>query len=200
MGALQEKARSVMPMKTRGSMQILKMGIQSEEMIPMRTDIRTKLEVLKAKLGEQLNEREVYLVIFPIVVYFDEIVQSQIARGQHTAWPPLQKELYQILDGGEMFYTVLDDILRKPETLPFVYEIFYFCLADGFQGKYAGNQIAIDDYKSKLAAKIPVTPLEAQESDSQVFRMGQVPRFPFWYYAATAALMVGAYAGLAFLA
>lgn len=200
MSVLQKKAQGVVSVKSKGSMQILKRGIQTEEIIPLRSEVRNKLNFLKAKLGENLTDREVYLVLFPIVIYFDEIVQSNIIEGQYMAWPPLQKELYQIDNGGEIFYELLEDILRKPETIPFIYEVFYFCLNDGFKGKYSDNALKVDEYKSKLHAKIPVTLVDSMEFPSDVPNLRFSNRFPIWYYVASISLIAVVYTLLYFLA
>lgn len=130
-------------------------GGMESEIVRVRSDIRTHLELLRVKLSGSLTERETYLVLFPIVIYFDELVQSQYLQGG-LQWPALQKELYQIDDGGVLFYDTLDDILRKPQTLPFIYEVFYFCLSSGFRGRYNDDQVKINEYIRKLTEKIPV--------------------------------------------
>jgi type IV/VI secretion system ImpK/VasF family protein len=180
-------------------MQVLKKGIQNEEIVPLRAEIRNKLNFLKARLSEHLTEREVYLVLFPVVVYFDEIVQSKIFHGQHTAWPPLQKELYQIDNGGDIFYDLLDDILRKPETIPFVYEIFYFCLSDGFQGKYTENPVKIKEYQDKLQAKIPLPKVKTQEK-AEVPHLMRADKSPLWQYVGVILFLACVYVLLYFLA
>lgn len=161
-----------------------------DEIIRVRTEIRAHLEQLRVKLSGDMNERETYLVLFPIVVYFDELIQSNYLRGG-LKWPALQKELYSIDDGGVLFYDTLEDILRKPQTLPFVYEVFYFCLCSGFRGRYSEDQVKINEYVRKLTEKIPVREVRIDNSAS---RWRPPPRLrnigsPVWYY-------VGAVAGV----
>ena len=68
--------------------------------------------------------------------------------------PPLQQELYQVVDAGDIFYELLDTVLGKPETLVLVYEVYYFCLHDGFCGRYGSNPDRITDYQEKLRKHI----------------------------------------------
>ncbi len=194
---LVDKSRGIFSVKDnveKRGMQVLKRGIQNEDIIPLRAEIRNKLNFLKAKMAENLNDREAYLVIFPIVIYFDEMVQSKIFESQHIVWPPLQKELFQIDNGGEVFYETIDDILRKPETIPLVYQVFYFCLSDGFRGQHSENVSKIEEYKNKLRAKIPLAKIENQEKVEEVPDLMRSENFPFWSYIATVVLLGAIYA------
>ena len=192
---LQDKSLSVVA-KTRK----LVRGIQAEDIIKVRAGIRTKLDILKTRLSEDLNERETYLILFPIVIYFDEMVQTSIVQAKAIDWPLLQKELFDITNGGEMFYEVLDDILRKSATLPFIYEVFYFCLSDGFQGKYRDNSIKIKEYQDHLRKKIPLPKLEGRETAVKAPRFVGLSRFPVSYYALAAIFLAMVYLGLTLLA
>jgi type IV/VI secretion system ImpK/VasF family protein len=165
----------------------------TEGLVEVRIAIRAKLDVLKAALAAHLTERETYLVLFPIVVRFDEMVQNRFLTGTQGNWPPLQKELFQIDNGGEVFYDTLDDLLRKADTLPFVYEVYYFCLSDGFKGKYIDNLTKINEYKTKLIDKIPKPVVERRPERAEQGAVIAPDRVPLKYYAAAAGLLVAAY-------
>jgi type IV/VI secretion system ImpK/VasF family protein len=167
--------------------------VATDDLVEVRAQVRAKLDVLKASLAEHLTEREVYLALFPIVVYFDEIVQNRFVRGQSAPWPPLQKELFKIDDGGALFYDTLDDLLRKPETLPFIYEVFYFCLSDGFKGKHTENLTKVNEYKHKLEEKIPRPVIAAEKGKDEKAPTFTFERIPISYYAAAAASIVATY-------
>jgi type IV/VI secretion system ImpK/VasF family protein len=165
--------------------------MEKNELVRMRADIRKQLDLLRVKLLEGLSERDCYLVIFPIVSFFDERIQVGILNEDGPMnWPPLQRELFQIDDAGEVFFETLDDILRKPQTLPYCYEVFYFCLSCGFLGKYGDNPATIRNYMEKLREKIPVNPMrgEAVRSDrpAPFRRAAQTVWRP---YAAVAAIL-----------
>ena len=162
---------------------------QNEDIVRIRARIRTKLNFLQAKLAETLLERDCYLIIFPIVAYFDEYIQANYLNNSHRFWPSLQKELFQIDEGGELFYETLDDILRKPQTLPLIYEVFYFCLNHGFRGKYNDNLVKINEYLKKLREKIPVNKQEnIQAAPDDIGRIKFVNSIA-WYYVLVAIIL-----------
>jgi type IV/VI secretion system ImpK/VasF family protein len=165
-------------------------GVESFDIVGVRAEIRKQLDILRVKLAEQLAERDCYLVVFPIVAYFDEHIKTFYLAEKQLSWPPLQKELFQIDEAGELFYETVDDLLRKPQTIPFIFEVYYFCLSQGFQGKYADNPVKISEYMKKLREKIPVVDLStfqtAAEETGQVRLIGSA----LWYYLASAAVLV----------
>jgi len=166
---------------------------QCHDVVGARSEIRTQLDFLRAKLAETLAERDCYLVLFPIVAYFDEHVQTRYLDDNQLSWPPLQKELFQIDDAGELFYETVDDLLRKPQTIPFIYEVYYFCLNQGFQGKYVDNPVKISEYMKKLRGKIPVVDLSRVQSASEETGQIRLVGSAIWYYLASAAVLVLCY-------
>ncbi|RME71447.1 MAG: hypothetical protein D6776_10200 [Planctomycetota bacterium] len=167
-------------------------GVDEQQLVRLRSELRARLERLRTALAEQLTEREIYLALFPIVLYLDEQVQRRLLGDGQTPWPPLQKELYQIDEGGEMFYQVLDDLLRKPSTLPFIYELYYFCLSDGFRGRYADNPSKINEYKTRLADRIPRPRPERPPAPAPVQPVWY-ERVPLRHYAAAALVVLLVY-------
>jgi len=166
---------------------------QCYDVVGVRSEIRTRLDFLRVKLAETLTERDCYLVLFPIVAYFDEHVKTRYLDENQLSWPPLQKELFQIDEAGELFYETVDDLLRKPQTIPFIYEVYYFCLNQGFQGKYVDNPVKISEYMKKLREKIPVVDLS--NAQTAAVETGQVKLVgsAAWYYLASAAVLVLCY-------
>ena len=173
--------------------EVIPAGDEYYDIVEVRAEIRTQLDFLRVKLAEQLTERDCYLVVFSIVAYFDEHVQTSYLDENQMSWPPLQQELFQVDDAGEVFYDIVDDILRKPQTLPFIYEIYYFCLSKGFRGKYVDNPVKINEYMKKLQEKIPVADLTdvhlPPEDTRQIKPVGSF----IWYYAAAVAVLVVGY-------
>ena len=125
------------------------------DLVELRARLRKRFSWLKSKLGEALSEHEVYYALFPIVIYTDELVAT-VMPGQTARWESLQGELYDIDNGGELFYSILDERLRKEETPPVVFEIFYFCLSDGFLGMYAADRVKLGEYMARLKERIPL--------------------------------------------
>ena len=143
----------------------------------LRDDIRTRLDELRADLAKVLNEREVYQVLFPLTIHYDELVLRRLSPTEQTAWPLLQSERYGINDGGDVFYSFADDRFANAETPPLVFEVLYFCLSDGFIGRYANDAAKIAGYKAKLAARIPMPKTPAQKKAGKA-EAGPLPPLP----------------------
>lgn len=169
------------------------------DLVELRARARKRIAWLKAKLAEALTEHEVYYALFPIVVYIDELVAG-IMPGQTSRWEPLQGELYDIDNGGELFFSIIDDRLRKEETPPVVFEIFYFCLNDGFLGMYAADRQKIDEYKARLADRIALRPTDSGELGSREPRPVELVELPWKYYGAAALAILSGWLVLLWLA
>lgn len=163
-----------------------------EQLVQARKELRSLLMHLKSVFGEHLSEREVYMSLFPIVVYIDETVQTEVFQVNEKQWALLQKELFDIEDGGALFYDTLDDALRHPETLPFVLEIFYLCMNNGFKGKYADNPARISSYLEMLHNRIPTAEVDFAPLDGEAPKLehGYSPR---WYYLVAIGLAASCY-------
>lgn len=131
------------------------------DFVELRTRLRTELEDLRTTITEQHSERDAYFALFPLIAHCDELVKKMILDINHLEWPSLQQELYQVADAGDLFYELLDSILGKPETLPLVYEVYYFCLNDGFCGRHGGNTDKLFEYLKKLRSHIILPPITA---------------------------------------
>lgn len=129
-------------------------NITMPDLVELRIKLRAQLDRLRSTIIEIYSERDAYFVLFPLTAHCDELVKKMILDISHLEWPSLQQELYQVADGGDLFYELLDNILGKADTLPLVYEVYYFCLQDGFCGRYGVNPDRISDYRKKLQTHI----------------------------------------------
>ncbi len=165
----------------------------TEDIVRIRAELRTQLDFLRATLSEQYSERDVYLVLFPVVSQIDELIQTNFLRVMQTGWPLLQKELFQIDNAGEVFYEIIDDILLKPQTPIFIYEVYYFCLSYGFRGRYEGNQVKVSEYLKKLQTRLQQDTIEVVQEEAEV--MGRIGSFgsPYWNYVVAGGVLVGVY-------
>lgn len=159
-------------------------------LVALREQIRKRLLKLKARFAEVLTERESLYAAYPIVIYFDELVQLG-SRGAATRWEPLQSELYDIDNGGEKFFELLDDGLMKQETHPLILEIYYFCLADGFLGMHMNDLKRIEEYKFRLVERIPLAPVPPGDVDKP--KPVELISFPWQYYAVAVAAVLAVY-------
>ena len=164
-----------------------------EDLVNVRSELRTQLDFLKATLEEQYSERDTYLILFPIAAQIDELIQTNFLEAMQTSWPLLQKELFQIDNAGEVFYEILDDILLKPQTPLFVYEVYYFCLDYGFRGRYESNPVRLTEYIKKLQTKLQQEKMTIASVEEE--EMGRIGHFgsPYWNYLITAGVLVGVY-------
>lgn len=172
---------------------------QKGELVAVRDELRRHLKELEGTLGMALTEREKYFALFPIVIYVDEILRTT-THGASETWESLQSELYGIDNGGERFYSILEELMSRGETHPIVFEVFYFCLNHGFKGLYAGEPTAarIDAVLERLALRIPTAPPDEPRSN-YVSAQVQVHSFPWQYYVASASVLVGTYGLLRFV-
>ena len=166
--------------------------------LQVRETIRKQLDLLRIDLADCLTDQESYYVLFAVVIYIDENIQTNVLDKADLTWPLLQKELFDIDDGGNLFYDTLDHILKKPEITLFVFEVFYFCLKHGFLGKYIDDPIAISDYKKSLEQKI-----ETAEAASEIVIPEEGGTFPYlfspaWYYGVAVVFLIITFAGFWF--
>ena len=176
-------------------------ALETIDLVDLRAKLRVRLEYLRAQITGRHSERDAYFALFPLVAYYDERVKALILDLNHLQWPPIQQELYQVADAGDLFYESLDSLLGKPETLPLVYEMYYFCLQDGFRGRYGANPEKLDEYRQRLRERIRAADVDALPVQKPT-RPRRVPlRLPnSLYYGAAGLALLLVYALLGFLA
>lgn len=160
------------------------------DLVKMRDGMRKLLDSLRKEMARTLTEHEVYSVLIPIVIYCDELANA-VTRGAVKRWEPLQSEKFNIENGGELFYWSIEERLRQQETHPLVFEVFYFCLNDGFVGMNQGDPRKIDEYKDRLRKRIPVQPTGGGPRKERL--APRIVKFPWKYYAAAVGLTLLAY-------
>jgi len=133
----------------------------SVDLVALRSGLRSHLDRLRAIVTGQYSERDAYFVLFPLTAHCDEIIKSLLLEMKHLQWPPLQQELYQVNDAGDIFYELLDQLLSKPDTPQLIFAIYFFCLNDGFRGRYVESGERISSYVNKLREHIRLAPIDA---------------------------------------
>lgn len=156
----------------------------------LHADVRDRLDRLRAVLRAQPDGDRMMLAL---ILFVDERIMRQLADDVRLSWPLLQVEWLGSSRGGEEFYRILDRLLEDQRTAGLLLEIFYFCLSNGFVGRYAGNPAAIEDYRRRLRARIGVP--EAVSAPEREPATPEMPlpwqAHPAWYYLGTAVVMVG---------
>lgn len=101
---------------------------------------RTK-EVLddaeREALSRGFSPSEIRSAKFAIVAFIDETVLSSNWSGKEKwASTPLQLELYDQYDAGEVFFERLGELRANPDKNAQILEVYYLCMTLGFKGQY----------------------------------------------------------------
>ncbi len=85
----------------------------------------------------EIETQDVETAQFALIAFLDETIITSDWVQQNT-WManPLQMEYYSRFDAGEEFFTRLEDLRQRPKSHTSVLEIYYLCMAMGFEGKY----------------------------------------------------------------
>ncbi|MFU8788585.1 MAG: DotU family type IV/VI secretion system protein [Methylobacter sp.] len=176
-------------------------SVAAIDLMQLRSKMRDQLVDLRTAITEQYSERDAYYVLFPLTAHCDEVIKKMNHDGLQQAWPPLQQEFYQVDDAGDLFYELLDNTLSKPETLGLVYEVYYFCLSDGFSGRYSGNPGMAASYLDKLRKHIGLQPLPVTPESASKARRRAYFRIPTYsHYIVNVVLFILNYWLLTFMA
>lgn len=157
------------------------------DLVWLKAKVRDRLHLLKNALASTYSEEETHAILFPLVVYFDELVRF-VSKDVAIRWETLQGEIYNTESGGEQFYEYLEQIKSPPLAV----EVYYYCLHDGFEGRYADDPARIDDYKKQLEARLQLVPI-ATEAPRAEPPPPELVKFPFLYYLAAVAAITGIY-------
>jgi len=189
LSAAGEENREEMERKTEAAPGALSI----DDMVRIRAELRNQLDFLQATLAEHYSGRETYMVLFAVVAQIDELIQTNVLHTLNTSWPLLQKELFDLEDAGEVFYEILDDILSKPQTSTFVYEVYFFCIRYGFRGRYESNPVKITEYMKKLQAKLKQDEIELSPAEADELVKFKKFHSPYWNYLIVAGALLAAY-------
>ncbi|MEL6187889.1 MAG: DotU family type IV/VI secretion system protein, partial [Myxococcota bacterium] len=139
----------------------------ASEIADVRMQVRERLTWLRSRLDSGLSSREARSVLYPLVIHIDELAGKALG-ARVSEWRPLQKDFFDITDGGEEFFARLDELLTKEDTLPLALEVALFCLKDGFVGKYGQYPGKLEDSRRMLGARIPVQdpPMKARRNEA----------------------------------
>lgn len=106
-----------------------------------RAEISSKLKACDRRAQElQIPDQARDAASFAAMAYVDELVLCS-TWTEKTRWQvmPLQRENYRTTNAGAEFYSRLEK-LGEDEWARAVRELYYFCLALGFRGKYFSDR------------------------------------------------------------
>lgn len=131
----------------------------------LKRRVATLLEDMDRRgLESGLQKRDLDEARYAIVAFIDEQLFRAPWQGrQQWMLEPLQLVYFNENTAGEGFFQRLEALERDPSRLP-VLQIYYLCLALGFQGKYAvrgGDGLAAlrDQLSGVLARSLPQSEL-----------------------------------------
>ena len=106
-----------------------------------RAEVAAKLKACDRTAQEaSLSERARDAARFAAVAWVDELVLvSPWAEKPRWQQMPLQREYYRTTNAGAEFYTRLE-ALGEDESGRAARELYYFCMALGFRGRYFGDR------------------------------------------------------------
>jgi type VI secretion system protein ImpK len=94
-------------------------------------ELDKKAKALKFDSEDIVNSR------YALAAFVDEaILRSQWTGREQWADNPLQLQLFETYLAGEGFFERLENLRARGESAADVLEIYYLCLALGFEGKY----------------------------------------------------------------
>lgn len=143
----------------------------------------------------ELYEKAHYL----LVVTVDDIVLKS-DWSQRSNWPLLEIEEFGTSIGGARFFSMREDPAYRHEELD---EVFFICLALGFQGENAGDPGELTEIRKRAYMKLPdtvrrgderFTPQTTEETDGE-----EHVKVPEAKVLSFVALMLGIMVGFALL-
>jgi type VI protein secretion system component VasF len=143
------------------SVRTVVMAMTQSSLENLRREINSSIDKLQATLNSELTENEVHQILLPLVIHCDELVLRRLPPQDRPTWRMLQNERYKINDGGDVFYQLIEERLLKADTPVLTFEVLYFCLRDGFVGRFESDPSKIAGYMTRLAARIPMPALPA---------------------------------------
>lgn len=153
----------------------------------LHDDVHTRVEALRAQLASEPGGEQ---AMFALVLYFDEHIMTRLPGALATSWPLLQTRLTGRNTGGVDFFRLIDRLLES-EPPQVVFEVYYFCLANGFRGQFTTDLAALEGYRVRLQARIPAPePARLAPAPSAATATPRPIRSRALYYAAAVAIVV----------
>lgn len=134
---------------------------------------------------------------FAVVALVDETILSSNWAGTNQ-WmkTPLQLELYDQFDAGEVFFDRLEELAGDPEENAQILEVYYLCMTLGFKGKYQlqeqGRLRELIESTAQLLDDTPTLQTDefAPHGEPRDQTASEVRRkIPAWVIAAAASLL-----------
>lgn len=208
-GASRTGDTQVTAMPTQGPTRGPTHGTEASARSPALTDderrilqeLHGRVDARVAKLYQELAHEEGRdLAITALVLYLDERIMDRLPDYLRLGWPLLQAKRLGSSTGGDDFYRFANELVAAPNTPSFVLEVYYFCLEQGFVGRYANDLVSIEEHKQRLRGAIDLPRVASETPDTaEVSTEVGSPVPASMAYAASLAVVVVITAGLTLL-
>jgi hypothetical protein len=131
------------------------------DFLPLHEELKSSIALCQESMNSHVTEKEWGNLVCALIFHCDETVLTQTlecraninAKGLKVKamWPTLQKQLLECRNGGERFFIKLDELLMQPCDFPVAIETYYFCLKQGFKGRYLHQPEKLQSYLEKCS-------------------------------------------------
>jgi type IV/VI secretion system ImpK/VasF family protein len=165
---------------------------------------RAVREAIEAQLDpvftDQLGLWQKHMCVIAVVSYIDERERVLLGPLADT-WqlPLLQDELLGIDDGGDRFFTQLQELLARADVHEMVFELHLLCLRAGFVGRYRDRRHELEKLTGwithRLRQHVPRRPamVVAEAPAAPARRRIGFIQFPLRYYLGTGVALVAVF-------
>jgi type VI secretion system protein ImpK len=156
-----------------------------EAMVQLQQRFLGALNSLREALASDYSSEQVEEVLQPYVFLQDELVLRRLSQAEQPVWPLLQQRLFGQDSGGDHFFDLAKTRLDQQDTPVILFEMLYFCLLAGFQGRHSDNAAKLHEYKERIKARIPRPPPPGAPGAAPPVEPMPIYEFPLRYYLAT---------------
>jgi type IV/VI secretion system ImpK/VasF family protein len=151
---------------------------------------------------EHVGSWQKHLCVIAIASYIDE--RERVALGGLAeTWrlPLLQTELLEIDDGGDRFFTQLNELLARADVHELVFEVHLLCVRAGFVGRYRDRRHELEKLTGWITHRLRqheprrALMVVSEPPATRRRRIGFI-QFPLRYYLGAALAIVGVFATL----
>ena len=156
-------------------------AVITEEERRVLADLNRRVHERVVELGKALaqeNGRDD--AIKALVIYLDERIMTRLPDYLRLSWPLLQVAYTRSTTGGDDFYRFAGELRARPGTPSFVFEVYYFCLENGFVGRYANDLVAIERYQQWLREAIDLPRVSTEATDTAEHSTHTAKPVPAW--------------------
>lgn len=158
----------------------LRIGMDAMEQLQQR--FLGALNPLRGALATAYSNEQVEELIQPYVFLLDELVLRRLCQAEQPLWPLIQQRLFGQDSGGDHFFDLAESRLAHTETQPIYFEVLYFCLAAGFQGRLSDNAAKLHEYTERLKTRIPRPPPPGATETAPPAELMPIYQLPLRYY------------------